>query len=196
MSDLIDEYKLDLKILREQHRKIAAKKIQSKHKVLGKTQVKVDDQRTADEKVQQRILASMISSTEYALQWLQSGHEKRQPDNTSIPKRLREQLWADVDGCIKWRNSKNVESLLWEDSKKKERNSEKKNLQTEQVNEIVSTFSDREKELFLLKYTAMLTEEECAEKMDITVGTVKSMSQRIRDKIECYFEYGHQMQLF
>lgn len=42
----------------------------------------------------------------------------------------------------------------------------------------------------------LCTYGEAAEKMDLAVGTVKSMSQRIKNKIDNYFEYGHQINLF
>lgn len=194
--DIIESYREDLKVLRRQHQQIAAKRKLIKIKVLGKECQKIEDQRTDDERNQQKILASMISSTEYALYWLETGNEKKAESlNASIPKRVREQLWADVDECIKWQSKKNANQLFRKDSEDQIQNKEKE-LKLEQVNEILSVFSEREKELFLLRHTVMMSEEECAQKMGIAVGTVKSMSQRIRDKIDRYFEYGHQISLF
>lgn len=65
-----------------------------------------------------------------------------------------------------------------------------------QLKELLSTFSERERDLFDYIHNQQLTYAEAAEKMDIKVGTAKSMSQRIRNKIDAYFEYGHQISLF
>nr|WP_240485843.1 hypothetical protein [Enterococcus plantarum] len=41
-----------------------------------------------------------------------------------------------------------------------------------------------------------MTYGEAAKEMKIEVGTVKSMSQRIKNKIDRYFEFRHQISLF
>ena len=52
-----------------------------------------------------------------------------------------------------------------------------------QLKELLSTFSERERDLFDYIHNQQLTYAEAAEKMDIKVGTAKSMSQRIRIKL-------------
>lgn len=195
---ITQEYRNDLKSLRKQHKDIADKRITVKHKVLGKEKETVDDQRNDLEKRDQRILSEMISSTEYALFWLENGYEQPydKPFANSLPKFMREQLWGDIDDCIRWRTTKTRNTLSWEDQERKEKRTAEKQNRIDQVNEIVSILSPREKELFQLRFAALLTEKECAEKLGVEKGTVKSMSQRIRDKIDNYFKYGYQMELF
>ncbi|MHC5215650.1 sigma factor-like helix-turn-helix DNA-binding protein [Enterococcus sp. LJL128] len=194
---LIAEYKNDLKDLKRQHRQIACKRYTYKVKINGKQCSKIHDDRTAEEVTKQRILAESISSTEYSLFWLIKGYE--QPYTTTTISRLpiykRDQLWAQIE-MIESRGISTPVQLQYKDIDGKEQNDSKKQGQIEQVKEIISTLSERERELFYLRHTAFLTEEECAEKMSIALGTVKSMSQRIRDKINYYFEYGHQIDLF
>lgn len=186
---IVQEYKNDLKSLRRQHTAIASRNETITHKILGKERQKKDDRRSDADKRDQRILAEMISSTEYALFWLQNGHEQpyAKPARSSLPKHMRDQLWGDIDSCIKYRGVKNQTTLFWEDKERQYENELKKEMQLDQVNEIVSTFSPREKELFQLKYAAMLPDHECAKKMGLQKGTIKSMSQRIRNKISRFF---------
>lgn len=194
---IVDEYREDLKSLRRQHAKISKQNKTITYKVLGEERQRKEDLRSAIDKRDQRIVAEMISSTEYALFWLENGYEQPyDKPSSSLPKYLRDQLWGDIDECIKWRGIKSSRELMFEDWERSSEKDSEKQLQLEQVNEIVSTFSSREKELFELKYAAMLSDQECAAKMDLAKGTIKSMSQRIRDKIDRYFEYGHQISLF
>ncbi|MBK4777477.1 hypothetical protein CU040_1540 [Enterococcus faecium] len=65
-----------------------------------------------------------------------------------------------------------------------------------QVTEIESLLSNKELTLFHLINKDLCTYGEAAEQMNLAVGTVKSMSQRIKNKIDNYFEYGHQINLF
>ena len=74
--------------------------------------------------------------------------------------------------------------------------SQEKQERLTQIKEVLAILSPREKEYFLLKNEAILTEEECAGKMNIELGTIKSMAQRIRNKIEFYFENPCQTTLF
>lgn len=196
--DIIEGYEQDLQDLRLKHRLIAKKKVKVVHKVLGREEITWDDQRTPEEKQIQALLSSMITSTEFALYWLKNGHPRRagMSAGNSIPKYLREQLWADVDECIKYRGMKNQDRLASEDEERSEVRDQKKEVMMDQLKEILSLLSDRERQLFILKHTAMISDVECAAKMELAPGTVKSMQQRIRNKIDRYFEYGHQMSLF
>lgn len=196
--DIIESYEKDLQVLRQQHRLIARKKVKEVHKILGKEKVTWNDQRTPAERRSQALLSSMITSTEFSLYWLKNGHQRRagMTAGKSIPKYLREQLWGDVDDCIKYRGTKDQYRLASEDERRNEVRDLKKELMMDQLEEILSLLSDREKQLFILKHTAMLSDQECAAKMELAPGTIKSMQQRIRNKIDRYFEYGHQMSLF
>lgn len=196
--DIIEGYEQDLQDLRLKHRLIAKKKVKVVHKVLGREKITWDDQRTPEEKQTQMLLSSMITSTEFALYWLKNGHSRRveMSAGNSLPKYLREQLWSNVDECIKYRGLKHQDRLTSEDEERNEVRDQKKEVMMDQLKEILSLLSDRERQLFILKHTAMISDVECATKLELAPGTVKSMQQRIRNKIDRYFEYGHQMSLF
>lgn len=198
MMEIIRSYEQDLQQLRRKHKAIADKRVEVVHKVLGKEKITYDDQRTDDEKAQQALLSSMITSTTYALNWLKTGHDGTNGKlaEKSIPKYLREQLWGDVDSCLRYRGEKSRGQLVVEDESRRQSNDFEKEAKLEQLQEILSVFSTKERQLFELKYTAMLSDKECGEHMGLATGTIKSMRQRIRNKIDYYFEYGHQMELF
>lgn len=188
-NQLILEYKTSLRKLRESHRAIEKKKYTIEVKDHGRVFEKVVDERTSQDIEDQRNLQSMISDCEYVLYWLENGHEKPYSDDDfrKLSKCKREKLWADMDEAFRYYGV----AVTSED----ECNQEKTELK-EQLLEILSTLSPRELELFKLRHEVMLTEVECAEKMGISEGTIKSMSQRIRNKIDDYFNYGYQIELF
>lgn len=178
---LIKEYEEDLKAVTKQHRKISKKE---------------KSEKSPEDIKEQSIYAEIISSTKYSLYWLRHGFERPyEADHyKSLSREKREQLWGKIE-MIECRGIKSIVQLNFEDQERVENERSEKKAQMEQLKEILSVLSAREKELFELKHAAVLTEEECAEKMGIALGTVKSMSQRIRDKIDNYFVYGHQMNL-
>lgn len=186
---MILEYKTSLSNLRASHRAIENKKYEIAIKDHGKEIVKMIDDRTISDIDDQRTISSMIRDCEYTLYWLENGHEKAydEDDFRKLSKSKREQLWADIDDVVGFYGV----SVTTDDQPEKE-----KTEQHEQLLEILSTLSPRELELFKLKHESLLTEQECAIAMEISLGTVKSMSQRIRDKIEYYFNYGFQIELF
>ena len=188
-EDLILEYKTSLRNLRASHRAIEKKKYTVKVKDHGQKIEKTIDDRTAVDIDDQRTISSMIRNCEYTLFWLENGFEKPFDDDDfmKLSKSKREQLWADIDDAVCFYGV----SVTTEDQSTK-----KKTEQHEMMLEVLSTLSPRELELFKLKNECLLTEEECAKTMGISLGTVKSMSQRIRTKIDEYFNYGFQIELF
>ncbi|MDT2484132.1 sigma factor-like helix-turn-helix DNA-binding protein [Enterococcus avium] len=188
-EDLILEYKTSLRNLRASHRAIEKKKYTVKVKDHGQEIEKKIDDRTAADINDQTVLSSMISECEYTLFWLEHGYEKPYTDEDfkRLSKSKREQLWANIDDAVDYYGVS-----VTTDDQPSSGNQE----QYEQLMEILSTLSPRELELFKMRHEAMLTEKECAEKMEISLGAIKCMSQRIRDKIEDYFAYGHQIELF
>lgn len=195
MSYMIEAYKEDIKAIRKQ-----IKMIQKKKTVVldVQNQDKLVDLRTAQDKQDLTTLNEMLSSTQYALWWLKNGHEKPQSlqEIAKQNQKNRTQLWGDIDGAIQHHGVKSSRELDFLASlKEEEKHCENKERLT-QIKEILAILSPREKEFFLLKNEAILTEEECAEKMNIELGTVKSMAQRIRNKIEFYFENPYQITLF
>lgn len=185
---LIQEYKSDLKEARRQHRRIAKKKYQFKKN--GK-KVTIDD-RTADDLKEQSIYAEIISSTKYALYWLEHGVERPLDEEAAkkIPKYRRAKHITNMD-----RVSYEVYINQCETVAESPVSEDKKEMMI-QLKELLSTFSERERDLFDYIHNQQLTYGEAADQMGIKVGTAKSMSQRIRNKIDNYFEYGHQIALF
>ncbi|TRZ33290.1 positive control factor [Enterococcus avium] len=186
---LILEYKTSLKNLRSSHRAIKNKKYSIKVKDHGQMIEKTIDNRTDIEIVDQKLLSDMINDCEYALFWLENGYEEPydEEDFRKLSKSKREQLWANIDDAVCFYGV----SVTTDDQPTKD-----KTEQHEMLLEVLSTLSPRELELFKLKHECLLTEAECAKAMEISLGTVKSMSQRIRTKIDEYFNYGFQIELF
>lgn len=174
---LIREYKEDLKEASREHRKIANKEKWEK---------------TADDIREQAIYAEIISSTKYALYWLEHGLERPLDEEAAkkIPKHRRAKHITNMDKV-----SYDVYLNQYEAPVENVFN-EAKEEQLDQLREIISMFSNRESDLFYYIHTVGMTYGEAAEEMGIEVGTVKSMSQRIKNKIEAYFKYGHQISLF
>lgn len=195
MSYMIDAYKDDIKAIRKQ-----IKMIQKKKTVVldVRNPDKLVDLRTVQDKQDLTTLNEMLSSTQYALWWLKNGHEKPQSlqEIAKQNKKKRTQLWGDMDGAIQHHGVKSSRELDFLASLKEEEKHWEKQERLIQIKEILVILSPREKEFFLLKHEAILTEEECAEKMNVELGTVKSMAQRIRNKIEFYFENPCQTALF
>ena len=188
-EELILEYKTSLKNLRASHRAIDNKKYTVTVKDHGQEIEKTIDDRTVKDIEDQRILSSMIRNCEYTLFWLENGYEKPYDDDDfkKLSKSKREQLWGDIDDAVCFYGV----SVTKDDQPTKD-----KTEQHEMLLEVLSTLSPRELELFKLKHECLLTEVECAATMEISLGTVKSMSQRIRTKIDEYFNYGFQIELF
>ena len=116
-------------------------------------------------------------------------------DINKMNKAQRTQLWGDVDDAVQYHGTKSACEIEFLTNTADDVDEEKQE-RIQQMKEILSILSPREKEYFVLKHEAMLTEEECAEKLNLELGTIKSMSQRIRNKIECYFNGPHQTSLF
>lgn len=186
-EELILEYKTSLKNLRTSHRAIEKKKFTVVENEQG--QDKEIDIRTSIDIEDQSRLSSMIRDCEYTIFWLEHGYEKPYSDDDfrKLRKTKREQLWGDIDEAVCFYGV----SVTTDDQPTKQ-----KTEQHEMMLEVLSTLSPRELELFKLKNECLLTEEECAKTMEISLGTVKSMSQRIRDKVDNYFNYGFQVKLF
>lgn len=193
MSDLINQYRQDLKNLRKQLNPIQRKR----YKIIENGKEKTIDDRTDEEKIQASLLSQMISSTEYALFWLENGYPKP-AELKKANKKRKTQLWGSIDDLVQQKISKSDLLHLWVNDNQKEDNilSTEKSENIQQVKEILAILSKQEREYFLLKHQAMMSNKECAEKMGIKEGTVKSMSQRIRTKIENYFIQPTQTALF
>ncbi|WP_325818442.1 phage minor capsid protein [Enterococcus faecium] len=99
MNDLIQEYKNDLKMLKKQHQKILNKRYRTPVKEHGRVIHKLIDDRSPQDIADQKVIAQAISTTEYALFWLETGREKPFDDEQAkkIPKHRRAVKLADID---------------------------------------------------------------------------------------------------
>lgn len=192
MEDLILEYKKDLKALRKQHQQILSKRYRVPITKNGRVVHQLIDERTPQDIADQKVIAEAISTTEYALFWLETGREKPFDEEQAkkIPKHRRAVKVADIDVMSYQVYLQNVEKPV------EEIVSPKKKEMLIQLREVKSLLSSKELALFQLIHVDLCTYGEAAKKMGIAVGTVKSMSQRIKNKIDHYFEYGHQIDLF
>lgn len=194
MSYMIDAYKDDIKSIRKQIQMIKKKTVMED----SQNENKFVYTSTARDKQDLTVLNEMLSSTQYALWWIKNGYEKPHSlqEMAKQNQKKRTQLWGDIDGAMQYHGVKTAKELDFMASVTNEKQNLEKQEHLTQIKEILSILSPREKEFFLLKHEAILTEEECAEKMKIEIGTIKSMAQRIRNKIEFYFENPCQTSLF
>lgn len=190
-SDLITEYKNDLKPIRKLHSEIAKKHYKIKDSKGNITETV--DTRTDKEKADQTILSGIISSTTYTIDWLEQGFEKKfgtLEDMSKLSRKQREQLWGDMN-IVGIDLANNVPTVTIEPENNPKIDEDKLQI----LNHILESLSPREKELFYILNTDFQTHEEAAETMGITIGSVKQMSQRISNKIDFYFKYGKQTSL-
>lgn len=181
---MIKEYRRDLKLLRKQHRTITSKRYKT---VLNGKKIVVDD-RSSIEKHDQKILAEAISSTEYALFWLENGHEKQWDESnvTNLSKDQRTQLWGDLEALEAYCDIK------IQDDNKRELSTEEK----EVINEVWESLDNIEKEVFYSIYGLMNTQEQTAEYLHMSERMIKYSVQKIKNKINYYNNVGLQMSLF
>ncbi|MBO0481814.1 positive control factor [Candidatus Enterococcus courvalinii] len=179
---LIEEYKQDLRLLTKQYQAIIAKKVREPIKKDGKTVYQIVDERTAQEVADQKTIAGAITSTRYALYWLEHGVEKPydQEQASKIPKHRRAMKLGDIDQT-------SYQVYLQEMNKPVEEIKFKEEGIKAQLNEIEGALSDKEKLLFHLIHIDLYTYGEAAKEMDLALGTVKSTSQRIKNKLDQYF---------
>lgn len=181
---LISEYKEGLRLLRKQHRSITSKRYKT---IVDGKKTTIDD-RTSIEMHDQKILAEAISSTEYALFWLQNGHEKQwdEANVTDLSKDQRTQLWGDLEALEAYCDIK------LQDDNKRELTPEEKEI----VNEVWESLNHLEKEVFYSIYGLLNTQEQTADYLHISERMVKYSVQKIKNKIDYYNNVGLQMSLF
>lgn len=178
-DQLLDEYKVSLKILRKQYNEMLSKKTSTitndKNRI---------DRRSSQEIADQKTIAGMINDCLYTIYWLENGHEKPTGIENihKLSKKKRDILWGQIDDAC---------SFYGREVKSMNKIPELRNdiYLKKQLKKILSCLSERELEFFKLKHEAMLTEVQCAEVLGISIGTVKSMAQRIRNKIDNYLYF-------
>lgn len=99
MNELIQEYKTDLNILKKQHQKILNKRYRVPVNENGRVIHKLIDDRTPQDIADQKVIAEAISTTEYALFWLETGREKPFDDEQA------KRRYQNIGEPLKWQIS-------------------------------------------------------------------------------------------
>lgn len=172
---IVEEYKKDLKLLRQQ-------------KV--REELKKND-------TDKSLASQMISSTEYSLFWLQNGHERPIIDNspTKQSKAKREQIWGDVE------QAKGIEIGIWDvhswEETEEDRLSDKQLERMIDVEAIINRFSNQELNVFYLRHQSLFEIEQIAEELGLTEKAVEKTIERTNEKIKSYFNSKYnQLALF
>lgn len=157
-GEKVKEYQKDLKELRRRHK-------------------------ASEDDGKKTVLSGMISSTEYAMFWIESGHERRPGETysvTKLSKSQRTQLWGQIEHAPMIELDKPVKVSVDLENK---------------LNDILSVLSEREREVYLSIVVALNTQEETAEIIGVERGTVKKYLDRAREKITQQVTYGYQQTL-
>lgn len=126
------------------------------------------------------LISGMISSTEYALFWIESGHERMAGEKrpiTNQSKKKRTQLWGNIE---------HSQYLSYEAPRELTRE------ELELIDDMMRALSEREREVYLSVYGKGNTQEQTGEYLGIQTGTVKKYLDRARAKIDRELKYGSQ----
>lgn len=126
------------------------------------------------------LVNGMISSTEYALFWIESGHERMLGEKRPISnqsKKKRTQLWGNIE---------HSQYLSYEAPRELVRE------ELELLDDMMRALSEREREVYLSVHGKSNTQEQTAEYLGIQTGTVKKYLDRARAKIDRELKYGSQ----
>lgn len=152
-AETIKEYKDDLKRLRKELNKVRSE-------------------------AEYKTIREMISSTEYALFWIENGRERKFGDKYSVT-RMSKDRRTEFWGNIEWAKAvapENPRELTKEEQ--------------ELSNIIINLLSDREKEVFMSVCGKGNTQEQAAEYLGIQTGTLKKYLDRARNKVLKEIQYG------
>lgn len=177
--DIAKEYREDLRSLnRERFMKNREKEFLKEVKQEERT---IEQMERLDElEADIRLIGGMISSTEYALFWIESGHERMAGEKrpiTNKSKEQRTQLWGEIEHAKAIANESPVELSP-------------EKLQF--VEDTLSTLSTREREAYISVYGKGNTQEETAEYLGVSRNAVKMYIGRARAKIDVQLLYGQQ----
>ncbi|MBC6308132.1 sigma-70 family RNA polymerase sigma factor [Listeria sp. FSL L7-1582] len=177
MKDLIPEYQADLKAARKCLAKLQ-KIIDLKTPPLEHGQKR--KRNAIPEDAIKSKLNSIIDSTQYALEWIEKGYEpglRRPIERRSMEQ--REIKIEDVEVMRKWfiqthglayeMVDESVEIAEWDRIK---------------MEDAMSTLSEQEKKAILLRYEENLSWNQVADKMEISVRSVRSYADRAKKKIQ------------
>lgn len=126
-----------------------------------------------------RIYSEMMSSIKYIIFWLENGHEKKFGSIDDISKLSYEQrttYWGDLAEAESfYRQNKQLADNYIENAESQQNNSK--------INEYLGLLTEREREIFILKYAHSLSFQEVANLLGISKSTVQSLLDRSKKKI-------------
>ena len=155
---IAEEYKKDLKELRKLH-------------------VSCEDD------AEKTIISGMISSTEYALFWIQTGHERRPHEKrpvSNLSKEQRTQYWGEVE---------HSNYLVPEEPRTLEE------WEHEFIEDMLGVLTSQEKDVYIAVYGKENSYSETAEYLGITKSQVQNRIEQARKKLDHALLYGAQKQL-
>lgn len=168
-DELATEYKEGLEELRKQRDELKLKL--QKYQETGATE-KLNDI---------RLLGGMISDMEYSIRWLESAREPGSKRGISNRSRYqRTQLWAEID----------ILSMQAYRTQSEPDGRELTEEENDRMSEILSILSEREKEAYTYIHAEGHTYAETAYYMGISRGTVQSLVNRAKAKIQDKLDVG------
>lgn len=180
--DIAKEYREDLTRLNREH--FIRNRERGFLREVKQAERTIEDIERLDElEAELKQIGGMISSTEYALFWIESGHERMAGEKrpvTNQSKEQRTQLWGEIEHAKAIANE--VPSQLSEE-------------ELQFVEDTLSTLSTREREAYVSVYGKGNTQEETAEYLGVSRNAVKMYIGRARAKIDAQLLYGQQMAL-
>lgn len=174
--DIASEYRTELQQLRRQH-------MATKREIAWLRELDEYGERLSELEADLKVISGMISSTEYALFWIESGHERMQGEKrpiTNLSKKKRTQLWGNIEHS-------NYLSL----EEPRELSSEELAL----IDHVMGALSQEERDAYMSIYGKGNSYAETAEYLGVARSTVQRYIERAKKKIDHQLLYGTQMQL-
>ena len=131
-----------------------------------------------------KIVGGMISSTEYALFWIESGFEQGAYEKrpiTNANKQVRTQLWGEVENAPFLQQEESGDPLSEEEQALLE--------------EVLNTLPEIERSVYISIYGKGNTQEQTAEFIGIPCGSVDYRLKRAQSLIDHQLLYGKQIAL-
>lgn len=178
--DIANEYREDLKRLNNE--KFAKDRERAFLKEIEDLSIK-QFERLSEIEANISLIGGMISSTEYSLFWIESGHERMAGEKrpvTNLSKKKRTQLWGNIE---------HSKYLSYEAPRELERE------ELELIDDVMRELSEVEREAYISIYGRCNTYAETAEYMNVPRSTVQRYIERAKKKIDHELLYGAQLQL-
>lgn len=180
---IAEEYREDLRQLRRQQH-------DNKREIawieqVDKSELKYYQQDRLDElKADNKIISGMISSTEYALFWIESGHEQAAYEKrpiTNANKKIRTQLWGEIEHA----------PFIDQEESERELSEEEQVL----IDEVLESLPDIERDVYVSIYGKGNTHEQTAQFVGIPRSSITYRLNRAQKLIDHQLLYGKQTAL-